>query len=88
MVPHPTLQTSWTVVFGSQTAPPPILDANAVLKPVKGQDHQTAVPYHWMDIYGNVIEHEFKLGWHCLLGHILMRPGVNEVSGFVGHNRF
>jgi hypothetical protein len=78
---HDSHIRSWQSTFGSKQAPAPKIEGG-VIKPVRADpdQHATEMTYQWLDIYGQVNEAELKLAHNSVLGHIYMRPGVNEAS--------
>jgi hypothetical protein len=76
---HDSHLRAWQLTFGCKDAPAPKIE-DGILKPSRADpdQHATGMTYQWLDIYGQVNEEEFKLSCNSILGHIYMRPGINE----------
>ena len=78
-VVHKDHLDAWSLTFGSRDAPPPTIN-HGVLIPNRAEKHKRRIAYQWLDIYGEQNESEWRLALNAVFGHVVMRPGINEVS--------
>jgi hypothetical protein len=78
-VVHRDHLAGWNLTFGSREAPPPTIK-HGVLVPNRADKHKRRIAYQWLDIYGEHNEKEWQLALNAVFGHIVMRPGINEVN--------
>ena len=78
-VVHKDHLEAWALTFGSRDAPPPTIN-NGVLIPNRAERHPRRIAYQWLDIYGEQNDKEWRLALNAVFGHVVMRPGINEVS--------